>query len=284
MMSCSKEYPFYAVCEETTPEGAKCEILKEETRNGELHFLRYRQCLQSFNKRNRNRRLWKAVHIRQSLMHPWLQQLFKKGGVPGESGHPVSTSGPLSMERLAQIDPERVCLYLKDYEFQGDDLLFGTIETADDGNGPGNKFMRSILQGIEPSVSCRSLVPQKKNPDGTIDVTGPGRLICYDRVYVPSHEEAFRDTKAATNSVTKNGLANTSPVFECAISDLDLTTWATNASEHAKFILDGLEPVLEAAMLDKNGMLSMPTNEGHVFIPLHDEKHIMDSIKDFMRK
>ena len=273
--------------EQTSPEDAKIEILSEEKgTNGDLHFLRYRQCLQSFGHRNRNKRLWLASHIRESLANPWIQQYFKnKGGLPGENGHPVSgpDGGKVSIERLATIDPNNICILLKDYEFQGDELLFGTVETIDDGNGPGNRLMRNILQGMEPAVSCRSLVPQKKNPDGTIDVIGAGRLICYDRVFVPSHEEAFRDESVEITNVVKK--TNLSPACEALIEDCDLTAYATGNSDSAKFILDGLTPVMESAALDfKRDMLSIDTNEGRLFIPLNSNKKVKGAIRDFMMK
>ena len=93
-----KNYEYYAVMEESTPDNAKAEILNEVKNNGEVSYLRFRQCLQSFGKRNRNKRLWQASHIRDSLKHPWVvQHLEKKGGLPGENGHPSAESGELSM-------------------------------------------------------------------------------------------------------------------------------------------------------------------------------------------
>lgn len=290
-----KEFQFYAVMEQTTPEGAKAEILHEnKSANGELNFLRFRQVLQSFGHRNRNRRLWQASHIRDSLKNPWVvQQLKDKGGLPGENGHPMSPidSAKVSMERLVTIDPNNICLLLKDYEFKGDTLLYGTIETIDDGNGPGNRFMRNILQGIEPAVSCRSLVPQKKNPDGSTDVVGPGRLICYDRVFIPSHEEAFRDTSVEVTNVVKQNAFK--PAYESVITEKDFTGWAIENSENAKYILDGLAPALESASIDlKSEMISVglnttPDEDGvrisRAFIPCHNNKKVMNAIKDYMK-
>lgn len=292
----TQEYKFYAVMEQTTPEGAKAEIIHEnKSSNGELNFLRFRQILQSFGHRNRNRRLWLAEHIRESLKNPWVvQHLQSKGGLPGENGHPVCMvdNAKLSMERLVTIDPNNICLLLKDYEFKGDELLYGTIETIDDGNGPGNRLMRNILQGIEPAVSCRSLVPQKKNPDGSTDVIGPGRLICYDRVFVPSHEEAFRDESVEVTSVTKTN--KFTPAYESMITEDDFTGWAYQNSDNVKSILDGLMPAMESASIDLKsemfsvGINSTPDEDGmrikRAFIPIHNNKKVMNAIRDYMRK
>ena len=287
MMPCNKNYDFFAVMEESTPEGAKLEVMSEGKTDGELRFLRYRQCLQSFGHRNRNKRLWQAPHMRESLKHPWVvQHLEQKGGLPGENGHPTSTSGPLTMERLCQIDPNNICLLLKSYSFENNDsLLFGVIETIDDGNGPGNRLMRNILQGIIPAVSCRTLVPQRKNADGTIDVTGPGRLICYDRVFTPSHSEAFMDTKSKVEYVgvkTPAVTTNHTPAFECAMKDL--ADYAINKSDNVKFILDGLDIVTESASFDAYGNLGVNTNEGRVFIPMRTDDAISKAIESYMIK
>ncbi|MBO7449441.1 MAG: hypothetical protein J6U54_03650 [Clostridiales bacterium] len=287
MMPSNKDYTYYAVMEESTPADAKAEILDEHKLNGELSFLRFRQCLQSFGQRNRNKRLWQASHIRDSLKHPWVvQHLEKKGGLPGENGHPSAESGELSMERLCKIDPNNICLLLKSYTFENNDkLLFGVVETIDDGNGPGNRLMRNILQGIQPAVSCRTLVPQKKNPDGTIDVMGPGRLICYDRVFTPSHEEAFMDVKAGITAVTtslpkKSTTVVESPAYECALKDLKDYAFKSDTTKH---ILDGLDVCMEDAFIDNLEFLSVPTNEGHVFIPLRQDDRISKKLDAFMR-
>lgn len=279
-------YDFYAVMEQTTPEHTKVDIIKEGKTNGELSFLRFRQCLQSFGKRNRNKRLWQASHIRDSLKHPWVvQHLEQKGGLPGENGHPSADTGNLSMERLCKIDPNNICLLLKSYSFENNDtLLFGVIETIDDGNGPGNKLMRNILQGMVPAVSCRTLVPQRKNPDGTIDVTGSGRLICYDRVFTPSHEEAFMDTQSKVENVIvrpSNNVTTQAPAFECAVNDL--ANWCYDKSDTAKFILDGMDVCMESLSVDKDLNLSARTSEGRIFIPFKKEDKIGRAIDDFMK-
>lgn len=286
MMPIKNNYDFYAVMEQTTPEQAAVKVIKEEKQDGELRFLRYRQCLQSFGHRNRNKRLWQASHLKAMLKHPWVvQQLEQKGGLPGENGHPAAESGEISMERLCKVDPNNICLLLKSYSFENNDtMLFGVVETIDDGNGPGNRLMRNILQGIVPAVSCRTLVPQRKNPDGSIDVTGPGRLICYDRVFTPSHEEAFMDTNAKVEKVTIGApsvVTTQAPAFECAVKDL--ANWAYNKSDTAKFILEGMDACMESLNLDKDLNLTAKTNDGRIYIPMRHEDDIGKAIDFYMR-
>lgn len=290
-MNRSQSYPFYAVIEEApVGEEQKFEIIGEKKAgDGELKYITWRQCLQSFGRRNRNGRLWLAKHIAESLKHQWIAQLFQKGGVPGENGHPTAVSGKLSMERLLQIDPNNQCILLKNYQFEGDTKLYGTIETIDDGNGPGDRLRRNILQGMIPSVSVRSLVPQKKNPDGTTDVIGPGRIVCWDRVHVPSHDDAYADTNAPFKMVNKK-IKLTSAVTESVGLemyvgyDTEFAKQVYKNSEACKNVLDGLNPVMESACIDKDGFFSVPVDGGHVFIKPEDRLALKDQIKYFMSK
>ena len=128
------------------------------------------------------------------------------------------------------------------------------------------------------------MVPQRKNPDGTVDVTGPGRLICYDRVFIPSHEEAFRDSKAPIANVIKSN--NIGVAYEQVIDDADFNNYAFENSENAKFILDGMAPAMESMTFDvKNMMMSVNTNEdGRVFIPMRANKKVMSAVKDYMKR
>lgn len=286
-MNRSNAYPFYAVIEESpSGEEQKFEIVGEKkSSDGDLKYITWRQCLQSFGRRNRNGRLWLSKYVQDSMKHPWLVQLFQKGGVPGENGHPTAVSGKLSMERLLQIDPNNQCLLLKDYQFEGDTKMFGTLETIDDGNGPGDRLRRNILQGMIPSVSIRSLVPQKKNPDGTIDVIGNGRIICWDRVHVPSHDDAYADLSKPFKLVNKN--VNATPAkesvnFEMLVNDDEFVKSVYEHSEACKNVLDGLNPVMESASIDPNGLFSVPVDGGHIFVKLEDRLRLKENIKHFM--
>ena len=282
-------YPFYAVIEEAPRgEAQKFEIIGEsKDKNNEVNYIEWRQCLLTFGHYNRNGRWWDAKCFRQTMQHPWfMQQLYEKGGVPGEAGHPVVSTQDqkLSMERLLTIDPDRMCLLLKSIEWDGDRAVYGRLQTIDDGNGPGDKFRRSILQGMIPSVSVRSIVPQAKTPDNKIKVVGPGRAVCWDRVIYPSDPMAFADCSKSFEITNKK--AKTSGATESAVSiDMllsDITEDVYNMSENCKRVLDGLDPAMESASIDNGGLFSVKTSEGHLFIPLEDS--IRKDINHLMRK
>lgn len=285
-----KGYSFYSIADEapTGPE-QRFEILDNHVSDDKTqsNYIEWRQVLLKFNRYNRNRRKWGAHHARVSLQHPWIADYFvRRGGVPGENGHPINTveGQKLSMERLVTIDPNNMVILLKSYEFERDEYLWGVLQTIDDGNGPGDKLRRSIIQGMTPSVSLRSLVPQRKNADGTIDVMGPGRYICWDRVLYPSDDEAFATGRnpfmlkskdiqkmatAAKESATQNE-------FEQAITD-----YVLDQSDACKYVLDGLEYAAESASVTQDNMFAITTEEGAVFIPL--EERVKSGIENFMR-
>lgn len=270
---------YYVVVESDIPDDVQkksFELLKDGRLANGLNFVRFRSCLQSFGKRNRNTRLWTSNIMKTMIDAPHIHELMDRaGGIPGENGHPIPATGQVTMERIITIDPNNMSHLVKSFEWSADSrLLFGTIETLDQGEGtPGNRFMMNILQGMIPSFSLRSLVPQRRNKDGSIDVTGPGRFITYDRVILPSHEEAYMDQSIPVRNIIKKNTFDT-----CMESFTELIL---DRSEKVNRILDGMHPVYESAHIDQNGNLSIATEaSGHVIIPV--EKNYKMDIQNFM--
>jgi hypothetical protein len=264
---------FFIVVEQTSP-GDKIEILKMEEVNG-LSYLRFRATLQSFTKRNRNRRLWFSKYMKIMMNAPEVLELVNAGGVPGENGHPVPATGEVTIERILTIDPNNLSHIIKSFEWERDDSkVHGIIETLDEGPGSaGIKFMRNILQGMDPSFSTRSVIPQRKNPDGTIDQTGVGRYVTSDRVILPSHDDAYIDKSIPVKNII------TKPKFETVMESF--VSFVVNKSDKVNRIIDGMSPVIESAYIDKTGMLSIPTPSGNALI--FPETKYRNDLKDFMK-
>lgn len=250
---------YFVVLEQTSPEQNKIEMIADGTRNG-LNFLRFSTCLQSFKGLNRNRRLWKAEHIRAMANDRPVQELIEKGSFVGEAGHPVPMDGKVTLERILTIDPLRCSHRIISLSWPTNDELHGVVETLDEGPGsPGDRFRRNILQGICPAFSLRSLVPQRKEADGSTTVTGPGRMVTYDRVYLPSHQEAYRDINIPIQNIV------TKPQFETVMESY--CDFVTSHSDKVRRIVDDLAPAMESACIDeKTKMLSIPTSEGRIFV------------------
>lgn len=273
---------YFVVIESDIPEEyKKLEILDDVKKNG-LNFLRFRSTLQTFGKRNRNTRLWPGGKGQENYMKKMMStkevnELFKNcGGVPGENGHPVPATGQVTVERILTIDPNNLSHIVKQFIWNSDDSqVDGIVETLDEGEGtPGNKFMKNILQGLGASFSVRSVVPQRKNPNGTIDVTGIGRYVCHDRVFVPSHEEAYMDKSIPIkNIVTKSK-------FETVMESF--TSFVVDHSEKTKHILNGMEPVMESITMNPlTGMITAPVDGGKIL--LYPEAKYRNELADFYK-
>lgn len=275
----SNYYDFYAVVESSVDPSVRensFQIVGEGKRpGGELSFLRYKGCMMTVGKRNRNRRLWTQQQLDIMMNAPHIvEQLHHAGGLPGENGHPIPPTGKISMERLVTIDPNNLAILMKDWWWEGDKFM-ATVETLDQGEGtPGNRLMRNMMQGIIPAHSARTLVPQRRNPDGTIDVLGPGRMVCFDRVHGPSCEEAYMDVSVPVKNIVKKA------EFDTAMENF--TEYVFSHSESVKRVLDSMEPAMESAIITDDGFASVQTkNDGRIFVK--PERNLRADIASFMR-
>jgi hypothetical protein len=267
-----KYLDYFVVVESDNGDNKEFRILADGS-----NYLRYYCCLQTMNTRNRNKRMWLTEHVKVMAAAEHITELMTNGSWSGENGHPVPPTGKITMERILTIDPNNMSHRVTELRWESDSRLCGVCETLDEGPGsPGYRFMKNIQQGMVPSKSLRSLVPQRNNADGTIDVLGPGRMICYDRVILPSHKEAYRDTSVPIkNIITKSN-------FDVAMEGF--TDFILERSGKVNKIIDKMDPVVESAITDNNGIISVNTaREGRVFISpeIKYRKEIKDLMKNF---
>lgn len=249
---------YYVVCEQTTPDSSKIEILDDGKKNG-LNYLRFSACLQAFYGLNRNRRLWKAEQIKIMSEDKPVQELIKRGSFVGEAGHPVPMDGKVTIERILTIDPLRTSHRITSLSWPNPNEIHGVVETLDDENGPGHKMMRSIMQGIEPAFSLRSLVPQRKNADGSTTVIGPGRLCAYDWVYLPSHAEAYIDKEIPVKEIVSK------PQFQTVMESY--CDFVLENSEKINRIVEDYDIATESATFDpKYKAVSIGSKEGRIIV------------------
>jgi uncharacterized Fe-S cluster protein YjdI len=163
-----------------------------------LFYLNFTTVLQEFNVQNRNRRIYYLEPMWESLQLPHIQELIRKNTWCGEAGHPMSDE----TKRILTIDPKLISHTIKRIWLQGN-LLYGEIETLDDGNGYGAKFTKNILQGQEPAFSLRALAQLIKTANGTSLVRTKSHIVTYDRVILPSHDKAYRDESVAIKTMYK---------------------------------------------------------------------------------
>lgn len=151
----------------------------------------------------------------------------------------------------------------------------GVVDTLNEGPGSaGYKLMRDMMQGIVPAHSARTLVPQRRNPDGSIDVTAPGRMVTVDRVHGPSCEEAYMNPSIPVKNIVKKA------EFETAMESF--TDYVLSHSEAAKRVIDDLVPAMETATITKDGMFTVATESaGQIYVPV--ERNLRNEIASFMR-
>lgn len=249
------DYMNYWIVMESAIAKTKTDFIEPvKNEDGSIRFYRWRQCLQTVGTRNRNGRLWRMMHLAPMMEDLIIKECYAHGGLPGEAGHPVPATGKVTVERILTIDPLRTSHILRSHEWEGN-KLYGIMETLDDGPGcPGHKFRSSIRQGIEPAVSARTMVPQIKNPDGTIDVVGPGRMVCFDWIYVPSHVEAYRDISIPIKDIeTKDNFEHVMETFS-----IDYAKETATRSDKIKHIMDTYkyDIATESLIMDKGGRMS----------------------------
>ena len=266
-----QEFEYSIVCEETSPADQKCEILDVKDHLGQIQYLKFRACMQDFGIRNRNGRLWNGKMMQQALQAPHILELLQKRDLAGENGHPIPDVGQATMARIMTINPEKVCHVILNFQWEGDQRVYSDIMTIDDGDGPGNKFARSILQGMEPAFSVRSVVPQRRNPDGSIDVTGVGRVVTYDRVFLPSHQAAYRDVSVDVKKVVS------AKSYETTMESLGLLAY--EMSDRAKYAA-GDSVAMESIRLDAAGNFTARNRQGTVIV--HLEKKVKKLMHSYM--
>lgn len=271
-----KESEYVIAIESTSTEPV--EIIKDSKNKDGVNFLRFKACLQTFGKLNRNRRMWYSKFARPMFESPEIKELLREGGVPGENGHPVPPTGNVTIERILTIDPNNVSHVVKEYMWPNKDRVEGIIETVDDINGPGAKFRKNILQGLPTTFSTRSVIPQKKQLDGTIIQTGIGRYVCSDRVYLPSHEDAKLDLTFAIKDIC------TMSKFEQVMESY--STFVADTSDKVKRIVDNMSPAIEQASMNKNGMISIPveseSSEERLTVGIYPEMKYRREFYDLM--
>jgi len=171
----------------------------------------FRSVLQTVDEVNRNKRRYRRSVLESGL-------LKAKGRMDGRSfygelDHPIPTGNP-TYDEIRQSVPllSNSCLILRNYEFGGNNLVWGEMETLS--NKPGRDLLGLLKDQVGIGLSLRGLAELRRMQEGFNDVQDPLVVICYDAVSNPSHEKAtvaevtFESTKLPTylnkNSITES--------------------------------------------------------------------------------
>lgn len=162
--------------------------IKQVVNNANMFYVTIDTVLQTFNTWNRNKRQYLREAMIPALEAPHLVELRAKKSWLGENGHP-QTNDPM---KVLNIDLTKVCHKVDSYNVQGN-TLYGQVTTLNDKQW-GQQMTGHILQGMEVSFSLRALASITKIDGNRGIVKTQPHIVCYDRVCLPSHPEAYQDS------------------------------------------------------------------------------------------
>lgn len=277
-----KDNVFAYVLMEEMSEPVQIRNVKECSKNGLLYLI-FDTILQSFEVKNRNKRIYSGDAVMESLAAPHVQELIKKGSFVSEYGHPLVKD----MSRVTQIDPARVCGRVNSYYRTGN-LLKGEFETFDDG-GLGTMLTRRILQGLEPAHSLRAVAKLSKDRNGNDIMNSRAHIIAYDTVILPSHIEAYRDESKDIRVVNQPILATESTEFGSheeyafVVNESMLTDFVMEESKNVKLIKNICEVIPETIKLTPD-LKHIILKEGTETYYVDTEDKIKHDIRNFLSK
>ena len=277
-----KDNVFAYVLMEEMSEPVQIRNVKECSKNGLLYLI-FDTVLQSFEVKNRNKRIYSGDAVMESLAAPHVQELIKKGSFVSEYGHPLVKD----MSRVTQIDPARVCGRVNSYYRTGN-LLKGEFETFDDG-GLGTMLTRRILQGLEPAHSLRAVAKLSKDRNGNDIMNSRAHIIAYDTVILPSHVEAYRDESKDIRVVNQPIVATESTEFGSheeyafVVNESMLTDFVMEESKNVKLIKNICEVIPETIKLTPD-LKHIILKEGTETYYVDTEDKIKHDIRNFLSK
>ena len=242
--------------------------------------------LQRANKKNRNGRIYPGNELFGQVKCPRSRELLKTG-FGSENGHPMDNS----LQRQSTIDPNNVVAYFLDLWQEGDYVMGKYVGSN---LSIGEAFDLDLRSGFfKPAWSFRGI--------GTVETTSKGavvkdlKLITWDRVYYPSHEEAYTQKVLGESAYEQleSGIyipKTPNPKTEQKINENGLLTPITNQkvvdyikteSTNFKSIVESFEFLYDdIKMIDECNVQLSDSKTGTILI-VQPEKFIKENIMEF---
>lgn len=238
--------------------------------------------LQRANSKNRNGRFYDSKELFPQLTCARTKELLRTG-FGSENGHPMSKD----LTRQQTIDPNNVVAYFLKLWIDGD-FIMGQFRGS---NLPiGEAFDQDLRDGFLPAWSLRALGSIENTPRGA-EVRGI-KIITWDRVYYPSHPEAYTKgivsesagskiitprtpAPVADKSMHENGLL--APIVNQQVLD-----YIQQQSANFKTIKEQFEVFYDGIELINGGTQIQLTDKcnGNVYI-VSLESYIHNEIRDY---
>ena len=232
--------------------------------------------LQRADSKNRNGRYYEKTQLFPELTCPRSMELLSTGNMKGEAGHPMQKD----LTRQQTIDPTNVQVKYLKWWTEGDLVIAHCTGTN---NALGESFNKDILDGEKPSFSLRAL--------GTITNTNRGaevqnlKLITYDRVYFPSHPEAYSSKLVSESSIVlPNGrvLEKNKGLF-APITNEKIIDYIKEESANLKVMKESFDVFYDYMELLEGGKVELTDNKGNIFVTTL-ENYIEDEIMNYWHR
>ena len=234
-------------------------VIKEQA-NGKVMA---KAIFQTADEVNRNGRIYPKSELFPQLTCPRTVELLRNKEFVGEAGHPLESS----LTRQSTIDPTKVCFRILKFWTEGDNVV-GYFEGTN--NALGKALDEDLREGCKPAFSLRALGTIEKSPRGNI-VHGM-RMICYDRVYYPSHPHAYTQgivdpsalTESSTIELPKSRLDQLLETTDYAdvlcsesarvipITNNSVVNFIKEDSKNVKFVTENFDIIYENAQISKD--------------------------------
>lgn len=259
----------YMICETDTSGLPEAKIVAEKNDKPIAEVV-----LQRTGVKNRNGRFYAPEELDPQLTCPRSIELISTGNMKGENGHPLSKE----LIRQQTIDPEHVCFKMIKWWKDGDLVKAHVTGTNNDA---GRDFNNDLLDGEKPSFSLRAL--------GTVQNTNRGaevrniKLITYDRVYYPSHPEAYTDRLISESVQGVQFTENKDTGIFTPISNDQVINYIKSESCNLKSIKESFDVFYDDITILENGKVQLSDKQGHMFI-VNLETYIQNEIMDYCNK
>lgn len=239
-----------------------------------------RGTLQRAESKNRNGRWYGKKELFGQVGCPRTKEMLRTG-FGSENGHPLSQD----LARQQTIDPNNVVAFFKDIWTEGDLIkadFFGS-------NLPiGEAFDQDLRDGLLPAWSLRALGSIENTPRGA-EVRGL-KVITWDRVYYPSHPEAYTDGIVSESGIllpnnnwktpTPNQQFNESGMVTPILTH-DVLDYIEHESCNIKTVKESFDIFFDEISLTENGKVKLIDKDGGNVYIINLEQHLHNEIMDY---
>lgn len=250
-----------------------------ERKVNDLTYVDFDTYLQSFERQNRNKRIYLESFMKPSFDSPHIAELIAANSWMGEAGHPMSDDP----KRIMTIDPKLVSHKITKFWFENKKVL-GHIQTLV--TKYGKEMTALILQGMEPAFSLRAMAPMKNDPRGGKIQNGKAFIITYDWVFYPSHDDAYRDKRTGIQlmqtDIKANGNVMESAGMEMIVTESAVMDFIKDKSKNIQVVSSMWEIATENMSLTPDMNWAILKNQGDKLYVSVDEQ-IKHQVRNYMK-